>query len=62
MAECDPVKIVREVIEEVSGIYGGRFEVEAANITFEADPVGLRRVRGRGDPATPGLPASGPGW
>ena len=44
VAECDPVKIVREVIEEVSGIYGGRFEVEAANITFEADPVGLRRI------------------
>lgn len=44
VVECDPVKIVREVIEEVSGIHGGHFELEAANIRLEADPVGLRRI------------------
>jgi len=42
--ECDPCKIVSDVIEELTVIHNDRFEFEAINIRVTADPVGLRRI------------------
>lgn len=44
VTECDPCKIAREVIEELSAIHSDRFELETINIRITADPVGLRRI------------------
>ncbi len=42
--ECDPCKIAREVIEELTAMHGDRFEFETVDIRITADPVGLRRI------------------
>jgi signal transduction histidine kinase len=44
VTECDPCKIVREVIEELTAIHSDRFELETVTIRITADPMGLRRI------------------
>lgn len=44
VAECDPCKIARDVIEELTAIHPGRFELDAIDICIQADPLGLRRI------------------
>jgi signal transduction histidine kinase len=44
VTECDPCKIAREVIEELTAIHSSHFELKTINIRIMADPVGLRRI------------------
>src|SRR5690606_4520015 len=40
VTECDPCKIAREVIEELTAIHSSHFELKTINIRIMADPVG----------------------
>src|SRR5690606_22016948 len=42
--ECDPCKIAREVIEELTAIHSSHFELKTINMRLLAVPVGLRRI------------------
>lgn len=44
MMECDPRQIAEDVIDELTAIHSGRFELETINIRITADPAGLRRI------------------
>lgn len=44
MMECDPGQIAEDVIDELTAVHSGRFELEAINIRITADPAGLRRI------------------
>lgn len=44
MEECDPRRIVGDVVEELAAMHDARFELETSNVRVTADPVGLRRI------------------
>lgn len=44
MKECDPCRIAREVVEELTAMHGDRFELETIDSRITADPLGLRRI------------------
>lgn len=44
LSECEPCKIAREVIDELTAVHGNRFQLETVNLRITADPMGLRRI------------------